>query len=70
MSLRKRWIDLFADYGARIEIVHIEPPLATVLRQNAKRPDPVPSSVIHKLAAKMEVPDITECHDITFVEGN
>lgn len=70
MSLRKRWIDLFADYGARIELVHIEPPLATVLRQNAKRPDPVPSSVIHKLAAKMEVPDITECHSITFEEGD
>ncbi|RBP42396.1 putative nucleotidyltransferase with HDIG domain [Roseimicrobium gellanilyticum] len=69
-SVRKKWIDLFADYGARIEIVHIEPTLTTVLRQNAKRPDPVPSSVIHKLAAKMEVPDITECHGITFVEGS
>lgn len=69
LSLRKRWIDLFTDYGARIEIVHIEPPLATVLRQNAKRPDPVPSSVIHKLASKMDVPDITECHDLVMVEG-
>jgi predicted kinase len=68
VSLRKRWIDLFADYGARIEIVHIEPPLTTVLRRNAKRPDPVPSSVIHKLAAKMEVPDVTECHGIMMVE--
>ncbi|MEZ0274528.1 MAG: AAA family ATPase, partial [Roseimicrobium sp.] len=68
-SLRKRWIDLFADYGARIEIVHIEPPLTAVLRQNAKRPDPVPASVIHKLAAKMDVPDISECHGITFVDS-
>ena len=25
---RKRWIDLFADYGARIEIVYVEPPLS------------------------------------------
>jgi putative nucleotidyltransferase with HDIG domain len=66
-SLRKRWIDLFTDYNARIEIVHIEPSLTTVLQQNAKRPDPVPASVIRRLAAKMEVPDITECHGITFV---
>jgi predicted kinase len=67
-SVRKKWIDLFAGYGARIELVHVEPPLATVLRQNSQRPDPVPSNVIHKLAAKMEVPDITECHEILMVE--
>lgn len=28
---RGRWIDLFADYNARIEIVYVEPPLERLL---------------------------------------
>ncbi len=27
-QVRRRWIDLFADYGARIEIAYLEPELA------------------------------------------
>ena len=34
---RKRWIDLFADYGARIEVVYVEPPLPMILEQNGTR---------------------------------
>jgi hypothetical protein len=29
---RKRWIDLFADYGARVELVYVEPPLPVIFR--------------------------------------
>ena len=39
---RKRWIDLFADYGARIEMVYIEPPLPMIFQRNERRPRPVP----------------------------
>ena len=39
---RRRWIDLFADYDARIEIVYVEPPLPVILDQNARRDRPVP----------------------------
>ena len=41
---RERWIDLFADYGARIEIVYLEPPLSVILGQNGRRPTPVPET--------------------------
>jgi len=61
---RKRWIDLFADYGARVEIVYVEPPLATVLAQNKRREKAVPERVIRELADKCEPPTWTEAHDL------
>src|SRR5581483_9445116 len=30
---RKRWVDLFADYGARVEMVYVEPPLPQIVQQ-------------------------------------
>jgi len=66
-QLRKRWIDLFADYSARIEIVYLEPPLSTVLRQNKERAEPVPESVIRRLSTKTEVPTMAEAHAVRWV---
>ena len=67
---RGRWLDLFCDYNARIEIVYIEPPFETVLRQNKARSMAVPESVIRKLADKCEPPTWTECHRLTVTDGN
>ena len=64
---RKRWIDLFADYSARIAIVYVEPPLQTVLEQNKQRPHPVPGSVISRLMEGLEPPTITECHSLVSI---
>lgn len=61
---RGRWLDLLADYNARIEIVYLEPPLAKILKQNKSRTDPVPESVIRKLAEKCEPPTWPECHNL------
>jgi len=61
---RQRWIDLFADYGARIEAVYVEPPFDLVLRQNKQRPQPVPEQVVRELAAKCEPPTWTESHEL------
>ncbi|QDU88983.1 HD domain protein [Pirellulimonas nuda] len=66
---RRRWIDLFADYGARIELVYIEPPLATVIKQNADRASAIPEAVIHRLAARVEPPTWGECHNLVQLEG-
>jgi putative nucleotidyltransferase with HDIG domain len=65
---RKRWIDLFADYGARIEIVYLEPSLETVSEQNRQRPHPVPGGVIARLVEKLEPPTWAEAHGVTFVD--
>jgi predicted kinase len=64
--MRKRWVDLLADYGARIEVVYLEPPLATILQQNRRRPAPVPERVIHELLMKTEPPTLAECHSLSF----
>lgn len=65
-QIRKRWVDLFADYDARVEMVYIEPPIATVLRQNRERSRDVPESVIRKLVEKIEVPTLTEAHGVAW----
>lgn len=64
---RKRWVDLFADYGARVEVAYVEPPLATIFRQNEDRPRPVPRRVIEGLAEKLEPPTWAEAHAVTTV---
>lgn len=62
---RGRWLDLFADYHARIEIVYLEPPFETLLRQNKARSKSVPEPVIRRLAEKCEPPTWIECHRLT-----
>jgi putative nucleotidyltransferase with HDIG domain len=66
---RGRWIDLFADYGARIEIVYIEPRFETVLKQNKARSAAVPEGIIRKLAEKCEPPTWAECHRLIITDG-
>jgi predicted kinase len=64
---RRRWIDLFADYGARIEVVYVEPPMRVILDQNARREGPVPEKIIRELAEKCEPPTNSESHGLTTV---
>ncbi|WP_166820489.1 AAA family ATPase [Thalassoroseus pseudoceratinae] len=66
---RRRWLDLFADYNASIEIVYLEPPYETLLRQNRARTKSVPEGVIHKLAEKCEPPTWLECHRLVLSDG-
>jgi len=63
---RQRWVDLFADYGARIEMVYVEPALSAVLAQNRSREKPVPENIILQLAGKCEPPTLTEAHGLVF----
>lgn len=64
---RRRWIDLFADYSGKIEIVYVEPPEVTILAQNKRRTNPVPEKVIQRLLEKLEVPTIAECHSLMLI---
>jgi predicted kinase len=66
---RQRWIDLFADYGARIEVVYVEPSMAVILDQNKRRDRPVPENVIRELVAKCEPPTLTEAHGLLMSDG-
>ncbi len=58
----------FRDYGARIRIVYVEPPTyEELLRRNNNRENAVPEDVIERLAEKLEVPDLTEAHELLWV---
>jgi predicted kinase len=61
---RRRWIDLFASYGARIETVYVEPTMRTIRLQNKKRDRKVPEKVILDLAQRCEPPNLTESHEL------
>ena len=67
---RGRWIDLFADYNARIELVYVEPPFNDLIKQNQNRVKPVPQQVIRKLAAKCEPPTWAEGHSLIIATGD
>ena len=64
---RKRWIDLFTDYGARVKIVYLEPPLDAVRKQNRQRPEPVPEKIIGRLIEKLEPPTWSEAHEVSLL---
>jgi len=65
---RKRWIDLFVDYRARVEVVYVEPPLPVIFQQNDRRSTPVPRNVIDRLVEKLEPPTWAEAHSLVLVE--
>ncbi len=65
---RGRWLDLFTDYKARIEIVYLEPAFGKIIQQNKSRMNNVPETVIHKLADKCEPPTWLECHNLLMSE--
>lgn len=67
---RGRWLDLFANYNARIEIVYLEPAVDTLFRQNKARSKSVPKPVIRKLAEKCEPPTWIECHSLVISDGD
>jgi predicted kinase len=67
---RRRWIDLFADYHARIDTVYIEPALSVILEQNKRRKRSVPDRVIVELANKLEPPTWTETHGLIISDGS
>ena len=67
LQTRRRWIDLFADYRARIELVYLEPPLATIFERNERRDRRVPKLVIERLLEKTEPPTWAEAHSVKLV---
>ena len=60
LQTRRRWIDLFCDYGARIELIYVEPAMAAILERNGRRQERVPKRVIDRLLHKLEPPTWAE----------
>jgi len=68
-STREKWIRLAHQYGAKIKIVYIERDLETMLSSNQNRLNPVPETVWWNLFDKLDIPDITEAHEVKFVSS-
>lgn len=63
-QMRSQLINLFTDYGARVRIVYLETPWRELLQRNQNREFGVPVKVLHKLAQRLEVPNLTEAHQV------
>jgi len=66
-QLRKQLVDLFMTYKADVEIVYIEVPYRTLLKQNNDRENKVPKNVVEKMIRNREVPVWSEATDIKYV---
>lgn len=64
---RKKLIDLFLDYRARVTIVAVESPPAALWHHNAARPRTLPREVIESMLGRWVAPDATEAHDLQHV---
>ena len=64
---RTQLIDLFITYGARVKIVYIEKPYSVWRRQNSTREYEVPETVLDKMLGRLEVPQLTEAHEMVYV---
>jgi len=66
--MRSRYIDMFADYGARVHIVYVEATAAEITKRNRRRKRPIPDSVNRKLIAKRwDIPDLSEAHKLSLI---
>lgn len=62
--MRRQLISLFTSYGAKVKVVYLEAPYQEILKRNRERARSVPEKVINRMITKLEVPDITEAHEV------
>ena len=67
-QVRQRCITMIANYHARVELVALEAPPSVLRSRNRSRATPVPESVMDRLIANWEPPDVTEAHSVTYVD--
>lgn len=65
--MRSQLVDLFISYGAEVEIVYIEKPYKTWRTQNKSRDYALPESVLDNMLQKLEIPQLTEAHDVKYI---
>ncbi len=66
-QLRSTLIRLFANYQGRIRIVYLEAPWQELLKRNKNRTHRVPEKVLYKMRNRLQVPSITEAHQVDWL---
>lgn len=64
--MRTQLIDLFVGYGAYVKIVYIEKPYRVWRKQNRERKYPLPENVLDRMLTKLEIPQLTEVHEVQY----
>lgn len=65
-SMREQLISLCLQYTAEIIVIYVEVPHKALFKQNSAREAIVPAAVMQRLVHKLEVPDITEAHEVVY----
>lgn len=66
-QLRSTLIRLFSNYQGRIRIVYLESPWEELLKRNHNRTNRLPEKVLYRMRNRLEVPNITEAHQVDWV---
>ena len=66
-NMRSQIISLFTDYGAKVKIVYIEKPYIVWRKQNTEREHIVPENILNNMLRKLEVPQLTEAHEVEYL---
>lgn len=63
-QIRNKWISLFEQYGATVELVFLETEWEEQLRRNSDRENVVPPDKIEAMLSKLEIPQTFECETV------
>lgn len=66
-QMRTQLIDLFVAYKAYVTIAYVEKPYKDWRRQNKDREYQVPEKVLDKMMHKLEIPQLTEAHEVRYI---
>lgn len=66
-QMRSQLVDLFTSYGAKVKIAYVEKPYELWRNQNCNREYPLPENVLDKLLSKLEIPQLTEAHEVEYI---
>ncbi len=65
-AMRQQLVGLLRDYQAWVRIVYVEAAWDELLRRNRTRTAPVPEVVLRHLAAKLDMPNVAEVHEVEY----
>jgi predicted kinase len=60
-------IELFTNYHARVNIVYLEVSLEIQQQRNRARSAIVPQQIIDRMIDRLEIPQITEAHNVQWI---
>ncbi len=66
-QMRQQLIDLFVGYKAYVKLLYIEKPYQVWRTQNRDREYPLPDAVLDKMLGSLDVPQLTEAHEVQYV---